>query len=99
MLLVLHFESSSALVHVDLILHHLFCLDVLLNLVVKTDLPKVSLGLDTEVLGLHFERVHLPLDLDFFHFLPLVLLAQDIGFFSHMDLLDARHFHALIFEV
>ena len=54
MLLILHFEPSTALVYVDLILHYLFCLDVPLNLMVKTDLPKVSLGLDTEVLGLHF---------------------------------------------
>lgn len=99
MLLVLHFEPSTALVYVDLIFHYLFCLDVLLNLMVKTHLPKVSLGLDTEVLGLHFKHVHLPLNLHFFHFLPLVLLPQNIGFFSHMDLLDAGHSHALIFEV
>ena len=99
MLLILHSEPSTALVYVDLTLHYLFCLYVLLNLVVKADLPKVSLGLDAEVLGLHFEHVHLPLNLDFFHFLPLVLLPQNIGFFSHMDLLDAGHCHALIFEV
>jgi len=66
---------------------------------VQTDFPQITFSLDSKVLRLHFQHLHLPLDLDFFHFILLVLLPQVIGLFPHVNLLHAGHRYVLISKV
>lgn len=95
----LHLEPAALLIRVDLVFHRLLCMNVPLDLMVKTNFPQVTFGFNTKVLSLHFKHLHLPLNLNFLHLLFLVLLPQVIGLFAHVNLFHTGHCDVLIPKV